>query len=545
MKNYQSISTSAYEEEYVARAHPERDVAITGTPDATNPHPQDHLAPPFDSPSRPSSLFVGTFNLVATIMGGGVLSLPVVFQKCGVAFATLGMVLSACMTHYSLVALCHCARRGGGSSYGEAVRSAFGERAELAASWLLFVFLWFVIIAYMMLIRDIWTPLAREATGDPEVEGDVVLLVVAALLLPLLFQRSLHALRWNCYIGSGSIFVLCVALCRGGWQNLDGGSGGQGDDDDAPSSFAIEIFKIPTLSDLLFCFPIMALTFLCHFNVISIQNALSRPTRRRMQNLSKYAVGISFALMYSFGLGGYLYAGNSTQGNILLNVPTARQPGEDEAEYYLFLLGRIGCGVTVIFATPLMMLPCREALLEILDVRFHRSHHRGSESAAGREEGCCWNLFHRCNLIEPVQDAEDELVEQQSITGGPQEDDAAECSPQHKPSSVIIRHDPIQSDYVFRNTLAHYGSTLLIITTCYLVDVAVSEVAVVWSFIGASMALAIGFIVPCGCFVVLEGAVEGADRKDGWIGLAWAILAFSVVGAVVCTINNTIGLWRR
>jgi len=42
--------------------------------------------------------------------------------------------------------------------------------------------------------------------------------------------------------------------------------------------------------------------------------------------------------MWSFGLGGYLYAGRDTQGNILLNVPMSR--GEDSEEYFLFLLGR-------------------------------------------------------------------------------------------------------------------------------------------------------------------------------------------------------------
>lgn len=38
---------------------------------------------------------------------------------------------------------------------------------------------------------------------------------------------------------------------------------------------------------------------------------------------------------------GYVYGGSMTQGNILLNVPMTRQ-GEDDTNYFLFLLGRIG-----------------------------------------------------------------------------------------------------------------------------------------------------------------------------------------------------------
>ena len=59
----------------------------TKTSAYNRPYVEDHLVPPYDSDERPSNLFVGTFNLIATIIGGGVLSLPIVFEKCGIAFS--------------------------------------------------------------------------------------------------------------------------------------------------------------------------------------------------------------------------------------------------------------------------------------------------------------------------------------------------------------------------------------------------------------------------------------------------------------------------
>jgi hypothetical protein len=47
-------------------------------------------------------------------------------------------------------------------------------------------------------------------------------------------------------------------------------------------------------------------------------------------------------------------------------------------------------------------------------------------------------------------------------------------------TSLILRHEPIQKDYVFRNTCAHFGSTLLIIGICYCGAVLVRGVAYVW-----------------------------------------------------------------
>ncbi len=154
MTKYNSININNYEDEeeegalliQAASANTKSDLPD----DPRNTHPQDHLTPPFSSPDRPSNLLVGSFNLIATIVGGGVLTLPIAFSKMGVFFTILAMILSAYMTHMSLVMLCYCSRRAGGSSYGEVVRSAFGEKMEEGVSWLLFVFLVFVIMGYMV-----------------------------------------------------------------------------------------------------------------------------------------------------------------------------------------------------------------------------------------------------------------------------------------------------------------------------------------------------------------------------------------------------------
>ena len=197
------------------------------------------------------------------------------------------------------------------------------------------------------------------------------------------------------------------------------------------------------------------------------------------------------------------------------------------------------------------LLPCREALLEVIDVYFHQQHHRSTEATnnnnQNREEECCWRFFRRYNSIESVQDTE--LCTEDEIFELHRDDDECESLRGSLGSvtvqSVILRHDPIQSDYVFRNTCLHYGSTVLITFFCYLGAVAVSGVAAVWSFIGSSMAFAVAFILPCSCFIVLEGSVpskeDGGDRHQEWISIAWAIGLFSIVGVVVCTINNTVG----
>jgi amino acid permease len=88
------------------------------------------LAPEYDSPQRKSPLVVATFNLTATIVGGGVLSLPLAFARCGVVLGTVLMIVAAIITDRSLYLLCLCARQTGATSYGEVGKVAFGKYME-------------------------------------------------------------------------------------------------------------------------------------------------------------------------------------------------------------------------------------------------------------------------------------------------------------------------------------------------------------------------------------------------------------------------------
>lgn len=214
---------------------------------------------------------------------------------------------------------------------------------EQSLSVLLFIFLLFVIVGYSVLIRDIWTPIVGILVPDASsLNGNLVLLCILLLLSPFLVQRTLYALRFNCYVGFCSVSILCIALCHHGFfGSSDSVLMDETDDeyDDGDDDEIAMLYFTTNFSDTLFAFPIIMLAFLSHFNVIPIQGALIRPTRTRMGFVVNAAVGACFTLMYLFGLGGYAYAGPETKGNILLNVSTIS--GD-----WMFLLGRIGCGIT-------------------------------------------------------------------------------------------------------------------------------------------------------------------------------------------------------
>jgi len=251
------------------------------------------LVPPHDSNLRKASLGVATFNLVATIVGGGVLSLPLAFARAGIVLASFMLLVAAIITEFSLYLLCSCARRTGSTSYMEIARCAFGEVAELGMSVLLWLFLCGVLVAYFVLIMGIYAPLLWsfwQNLKNPKEEGEdmtadfgpTVLICILLLVSPFLLKKNLYSLRHICYVGFMSVCIIAISISVRAYQrnvfaHVYVGAG---------------IAKAPRIkytstdwSDILFSFPICVLAFLCSFNIVEVHGALTNPTRNRIRGV--------------------------------------------------------------------------------------------------------------------------------------------------------------------------------------------------------------------------------------------------------------------
>ena len=247
------------------------------------------LNPCRDSALRRTSPSSAIVNLVATICGGGVLSLPFAFQHAGIIPGVALMMFAMVITDFSLYILCSCARRTGGRSYADVALVAFGPLAEMATTLLLFLLLIFMLIAYIVLVKDVWTPMvlalipaqdiipfdASEYSDDElqDVAGDFVALMALAIVSPFLLKRDLYALRYTCYVGLCSACLLaCAIVYRCMQRNLH------------TNLFRtnVKLFA-DNWADLLFAFPIIVLSFMCCYNVLAVHGSLVNPSRQRLR----------------------------------------------------------------------------------------------------------------------------------------------------------------------------------------------------------------------------------------------------------------------
>jgi amino acid permease len=330
-------------------------------------------------------------------------------------------------------------------------------------SGLIFVFLAFILTAFMVLIQDIWTDLVEIIWKIEKANENIVLLVIIAIMSPFLVQRTLYALRFNCYVGFGSVSMLCLALCHHALTT--------------PLPKPLLLWTT-SLGDALFAFPIITLSFLSIFNILPIQGALIDPSRPRIKGIISGAVGSSFVLMWLFGVSGYLYAGVNTKGNILLNC--------EHHSDWMFFLGRLGCGLTMMLALAMVLLPCRDSFLEVVDVLTNHPH----------------------------------IV----VTG--------EELPLIKAKEAVVKRPSL-----VKNPAVHYISTVGIVGVCYFAAVRAPGVTFVWSLCGSFMAFLIAFILPAACYIELQRRHPTPDNKV-WILFSWVLLVVSVISAIACSIQT-------
>lgn len=148
------------------------------------------LTPAVDDPSRTGTLSSAIFNLIATMVGGGVLSLPYALDKAGVVLGLVYLIVAALLSAYSIRLLLSCSRRSGATSYEEVALKSFGVRAQYFTMALVIALTYLAIIAYLILARDLASPLIESYVAQTALttqQKNFVAFGIVVLISPFCF----------------------------------------------------------------------------------------------------------------------------------------------------------------------------------------------------------------------------------------------------------------------------------------------------------------------------------------------------------------------
>jgi amino acid permease len=324
----------------------------------------EYLGRAFDDEARSTRSAAAVFGLIATMTGGGVLSLPYAMSQCGLVFGTIALILSGIAAAWTVDMLVECARCTGRDTFELVGHAAFGETNRKFTMFLVFILCWLASVGYYVLLGDLIVPLLDLVSPDlqhvdREILRRLTLLGATVLLAPMCFSKSLGSLQWLCFASVGSVVIVAIVIFAkalpdwGKDHNVIVTRDGQlldvpyGKLDIWPRDAMQAIYAVPTF----------AVSFMCHFNALPTHQELARPTIFRMRKVNAFSIGLTAMLYLFFGLSGYVYAGECACSNILLNFGS-KDP--------TIVLGRICLSLVIMLNMPLLIQPSRNALFRLL-----------------------------------------------------------------------------------------------------------------------------------------------------------------------------------
>lgn len=496
---------------------------------SSGPRDLELLGRAFNDPNRNIRTPSATFSLVATMVGGGVLSLPFAMSRCGLVLGTAALFASALVSAWTLEMLVGCARRTGLDTFELVGHAAFGDLSRKGTVGLVFLLCWLALVAYFVLLGDLLVPIAElfvPATSQGEAGAQalrkVVMCIAAALLSPMCFAGSLHALRFMCYASVSSVLLVGMVVAMKAIEHF-------GEQHRVwivrPDMTTGSVLVKPNLRlfpddwlEALYAFPMFGVSFLCHFNALPTHQELQRPTRKRMRRVFLLTMALTSFLYLFVSAFGYIYACEYTCSNILLNF----SPDDP-----FVVVARAALALVLMLNFPLITQPCRNSFYRLVLGMDCCPRSVGSPDGVdtGRAEAA---LSPERELSSPR--AVVHVYQRRETAGHMSRNDARaslEACDTFEHKDATVQQGSAEPTVVQRWLL-----TALLLGAALAMSLFMQSVMVVWSILGSTVAMLVAFILPAAFWYRIVGPTAKTWQRRA----AFFLIIIAVLLALVCTI---------
>uniref|UniRef100_A0A7S2R064 Amino acid transporter transmembrane domain-containing protein n=1 Tax=Eucampia antarctica TaxID=49252 RepID=A0A7S2R064_9STRA len=306
------------------------------------------------------------FNLVKSVVGAGVLSLPAGIGAFGnapsaVLPATVLIAIFGGLSGYAFSLLGRVCAYTGALSYREAWSKTVGEETSIIPAASCTFKTSVAILAYSMILAD--TGKALFSTVGVNISRSNTLFgITGAFLLPLCLLKNLASLAPFSLLGVVGMGYTCIAMIVrffGGAYKVPSGALLPGVASALQPSFgskgAMSVFDPKSF----ILISMLSTAFMAHFNAPKFYVELKDNTIKRYNILVTSSFAISTAIFAAIAGAGFLTFGSASSGLILNNYAN---------KDILMSLSRVAVAISLVFSYPLIFSGCRDGFLDLANV---------------------------------------------------------------------------------------------------------------------------------------------------------------------------------
>lgn len=313
-------------------------------------------------------------TLGASLLGTGMLAQPKAGESIGIVLFVLLSLTAMLLGHTSSMMLCRASvflnAQGVPKStvkYSELVSLVFGRRGEMWTMWTLTVMQLGSCIGFIIVTRDVFTPLIDAWTNWSPTAEEVVFSLSGCVVLPLsVFVRDLSSFRYTSTASIVIIFFFVLVVVTNAVYVVSSSD---------PNSKRMELIHDPQVVlsgpflwpqgvKALRAFSLVSFAYFMQYNVLPVLNTLKTlgPVEGEACYLSasRRSFLLSGVITMLFGLFGYLTFLSTTESDILSNFLTS---GTYISSFLNFV--RAFYGMALLLTYPLVLWEARENVKSI------------------------------------------------------------------------------------------------------------------------------------------------------------------------------------
>jgi len=305
-------------------------------------------------------MYSAIFALSHTIVGSGTLTMPYVFARCGYGLANVIAVVFVWLTTYSVHLLVVASDRVGGvgaRSFESLGYRTCGTLGSIYAEITFIVGGIGTLTAYLIFIGK----LTAQALGLEQTQAFVpIIACVVFVIMPMIWWRSLHSLRWVALIALVVVLFVVVIFvvfeANIGEYNLNL----------YPNEFQYESMRVAFWDgDSINSVNMLIGAFCLQNTCLPVYGELRERSPRKMAVAVLTSMAFSFAVYEAIGISGYRLIGGQVLGDSLLSFDQHFQAAYPWTVVPINL-SKVLMSFMIALAVPFAIWPCRSAVCSVL-----------------------------------------------------------------------------------------------------------------------------------------------------------------------------------